>query len=1256
MKRVRVLAVAVVLSSASLTGVAQPPPCTEPVTPASVMLDLDPGQNAVIENKCICLSPIPPRIDVVIAVDLSGSMGGEVANLKAEIVDIMNILRAGTGSDIKFGLVSYDDYREFYNVAPPDYESCGYHNYYGYPNSIPYQVNAAIGATDQQVINAVNAMVLRLGADHAESYARVMWEAGQANSTMNFRPGALRILVNFGDGIPHDCNVFEGTGCTASVVTTGVDPGRDNRVNTADDIDLQDDAIPAMIAMGVKLISIYSGTSTLDECAWNSWAQQTGGAGFRINADGTIPGGVDLPTLLFNLIAGATTIVNDVRLVPDANCPLEITFEPPFAGPIDVSDGATVCFRETIRVPADVVIPPSGTVCCTVRALADGVEIGTQEVCVTFGRPPVCNAGGPYTVTCGGATTTIPLDGSASFDPDQDTLTYQWTTNCSGASFSDPSIARPVLTLPTAPGCNVNCTVTLTISDGVLPPVSCNANVSVTDPVAPVFTTCTATGGEVLANCTYDLPFAATVTDNCGILADAITVTPSVFAGPATLAAPSITRTQVSPTEARVSGTVRVSGVTNCSAQIRITFNATDRCGRAATACVANATVADATLPVFTACTATASAINGTCGGSVSYSATVADNCSISAAALSVSADVLDGMAVVGTPTITRTQLNATTARVTGTVPVSGLVDCSATVRITVNAVDRCNNAAIPCVATAVVSDTTAPQISACSAQTANTDATCAATMNFSVTVNDNCGVDPQGLMVTPTLTAGNATFGTPSYTAEPLSPTQTRFVGTLPITELMGCAATVRLTFVAQDRCGRASAACNATAQVRNTAPLIITCPGDIVVDRGDLLCDADWSDWLDSVTVMSECNRNVTITHSATGCGFPPGSTTTVVWTARDDCGNTASCSANITVLPGEWASTSNKGSLLVFPAVELRWNEQGDLIQDAYINLLNDYTADVEVQLYFVNGETPVAGEPGWNRADNRLVLTANQSLYWSAATGQPIGLTSFTVLDPGDPPGRPDPDHPGQRMLRGFILAWAVNTQHQEIRWNHLSGSVMHVDYAAVEAWDYPVWAFRALCVDHGEQPVDCTQYDANGVCCDAMVVPGRLGLDGFEYNHAPDQLLLDFFASGGLLQTAGGLGATVDTDLTLMPASVDLRQDSTGPVVTRAEFAIWNENEVAFSGQARCVNCWDQTLLSRYGEPRHFTVERLQTNKGKARINGVAGPNCIRSAPAALLSVAERILFLAPSGKTVYTGGTPIGEGRENAVIRYDVAP
>jgi hypothetical protein len=129
----------------------------------------------------------------------------------------------------------------------------------------------------------------------------------------------------------------------------------------------------------------------------------------------------------------------------------------------------------------------------------------------------------------------------------------------------------------------------------------------------------------------------------------------------------------------------------------------------------------------------------------------------------------------------------------------------------------------------------------------------------------------------------------------------------------------------------------------------------------------------------------------------------------------------------------SATKKGSLIYYSKVELKWNSTGALTQDTFITIVNDYTEDVFVQWYFVNGDAPLAAvfnggllveraHRGWNWADCTTEITHNESNYMSMARGTPLGCQPFTILDPGTPQGRPDPDGPpGSRILRGFAVA-------------------------------------------------------------------------------------------------------------------------------------------------------------------------------------------------------------------------------------------
>ena len=106
--------------------------------------------------------------------------------------------------------------------------------------------------------------------------------------------------------------------------------------------------------------------------------------------------------------------------------------------------------------------------CVRVWNIANKGTGPTKAVTASFStscnQAPTSEAGGPYVAECQGPTTTVPLNGTGSTDPDGDTLTYSWTTNCAGGTFNNPTAARPALTVQ-AGICHANCSVSLTVTD-----------------------------------------------------------------------------------------------------------------------------------------------------------------------------------------------------------------------------------------------------------------------------------------------------------------------------------------------------------------------------------------------------------------------------------------------------------------------------------------------------------------------------------------------------------------------------------------------------------------------------------------------------------------------------------------------------------------------------------------------------------------------------------------------------------------------
>jgi hypothetical protein len=67
-------------------------------------------------------------------------------------------------------------------------------------------------------------------------------------------------------------------------------------------------------------------------------------------------------------------------------------------------------------------------------------------------------------------------------------VTYAWTTDCPGGSFGDATAAEPWLTLGSSPGCDVNCTAFLTVTDTAGQTDGDNATITVEDIYPPTLT------------------------------------------------------------------------------------------------------------------------------------------------------------------------------------------------------------------------------------------------------------------------------------------------------------------------------------------------------------------------------------------------------------------------------------------------------------------------------------------------------------------------------------------------------------------------------------------------------------------------------------------------------------------------------------------------------------------------------------------------------------------------------------------------
>jgi hypothetical protein len=329
------------------------------------------AEESVSESKVLFIPEdiTPPKTDILICFDLTGSMGGELANVKVNAANIITSVR-GSIADSYFGVISHMDYNG-------SFSGCGYSATYGDGIDYPYSLDQAITSDEVTVVNAINALVLGSGRDGPEDYTRVFYES-YADASIGFRTGTKKIVLAFLDAIPHDCAYDAILGGTPS--TSGPDPGRDNTVGTADDLAILD-VLNGMFANNITLIPIFSGSSSYFSL-WNAYAGETGGQAFQINFDGTIPGGTDIADYITSIIEGSITEFNEVKLeVCDPTYSAWLTSSTPVSyGPVVLDADKYLNFDITITVPVGT---EDGEYCFDICAVGDGVELSRQSVCIT---------------------------------------------------------------------------------------------------------------------------------------------------------------------------------------------------------------------------------------------------------------------------------------------------------------------------------------------------------------------------------------------------------------------------------------------------------------------------------------------------------------------------------------------------------------------------------------------------------------------------------------------------------------------------------------------------------------------------------------------------------------------------------------------------------------------------------------------------------------------------------------------------------
>ena len=346
---------------------------------------------------------------------------------------------------------------------------------------------------------------------------------------------------------------------------------------------------------------------------------------------------------------------------------------------------------------------------------------------------------------------------------------------------------------------------------------------------------------------------------------------------------------------------------------------------------------------------------------------------------------------------------------------------------------------------------------------------------------------------------------------------------------------------------------------------------------------------------------------------------------------------------------ANTSQKGSLLIFPLIDVRTTDLATTI----IDISNDANQTALLNCYYINDHKarvdfsfPVSpkGTASWD------VLTHSGGI---APPAWPLGGT-FLQGDPNT----------------GELVCFAVDGPgaHQ-VRFNHLTGTATVVYFndkdanQHKQAFKYNAWAFTAR-TGEVTPPPDGTP----------VGTPGDLALTGSNDDDSYDACplyLIGVFSPGGLdrLGRPNVLGGVTykDNDLSVSSCSQDLRQDFKINL-TKIQFTVWNAFEENFTGAWQCS---DSVLTFGLDDPAdyvpvnsqlvNFTYSQLQTSNARFMAQGVASTQCPGSQYAGLLGVLTTSVGLDGIGgvgienEDAEIGNTIHGAGTETGFVLWDPA-
>ncbi len=325
------------------------------VTP-SVITDTLAAGDTEEDTITVTLPSTSPKGDVVFVFDASGSMGYQLATLKANAAGIMADVRSSV-PDTNFGVGSFVDYPNYYCSAD------GYCDTYGAGDDYAWRLDQDLTNSMPAVQGGLNTIEILNGWDWPQDYARALYEAKES---FTWRADAKKIVVIFGDAWPHSWPNGASIGLTQ---TSGGDPGRDEVMGTADDLDFVT-VVESLADNNIIVIAVdctgYGDALT----SFQYMADETGGTRFDYDSTSIAEDIVE------KINAATSAPIKDLTLKARDPVPAGwvITSDPVHY--YNVAWGSTNTFEVEITVPLDA----CGPYTIYLDVYGDGVLLGTTTV------------------------------------------------------------------------------------------------------------------------------------------------------------------------------------------------------------------------------------------------------------------------------------------------------------------------------------------------------------------------------------------------------------------------------------------------------------------------------------------------------------------------------------------------------------------------------------------------------------------------------------------------------------------------------------------------------------------------------------------------------------------------------------------------------------------------------------------------------------------------------------------------------------